>query len=1311
MDNQGSEEPQVNRKIPIESLTKEDLIKKYRQAIIIAQKAKESKGELIKLFSEQEKVVQSLEERLQKCEDEKTKEADLRAGLEHELKYAQDTIESLKINRVSNGRDKEETETSESVHLKAPLESDLANCRSAELELSNEKINALESELLQSKIDCQRLNDLYGQVQKLVDEKDNELRCLQEAQDRDKELSENTKMDFTSKIQSLQESLDSAKRENMEENLINEKKIHSLEELLLSKDEDIKKQEESISKMNVLVETIQRELNDKQDVLDRFNSKMKDLENQVEAYKTLLDEKSCKSESQEVEKNKTIDHFKEEISKKDQELCSAENTIMGLSIELQNAKENLAKLEQLSSELSSKVDLLELEKGTSSDNIASLERDLADMKNNQLGEEEKQRTLELETQVGELQEALSAKNKLLKSSKVTKFLLESQVEHFTTLVEDHTKRIEELKRENDELQNGVLERDEAMQKKCEDISHLSTRVSELENELSAFSQERSDLIHVRDKIKEQLTESENQIKSFEARHSSSLQIEQELREQVTSLQAVLSSKDKLIQDLEQEVSKLKDYAANESTNTEVSSTFSLSRAEELSRMKDLEDSFEDKYTKLRVVAVKLKKRVTELTQTLEMERSKMGTEKSDLQAKLTQIASHAKTVQTLQNEVDRLQDLVEEQKKQHQQLSKDLELAVKESASKKFELASVQEELQRTANEKKNLEVSLSSLESALTQAGGLQSEIEKLQKELKEKECIIESFKEEKQSLSEQLEKVCVDAKKKSVLSLEMADMEKSVSELTRQLSSERDRLKSSENEVQQGRVSLSSLEDQLNKIETSLVDKEIENKKLHEKLSLAKEESENLQTKLKEKEATAAQLSNDLEKQRSLVEELNIQCSNLAAKQVQAEEHARHQIDSLSRQVFQLEEHSSALKGSYKALEDELASVKTEFENYKVRAQSVLRQSTKQEDRMISSSTFHNAEELEVEVERLRVNISNLKENLKLTTSQLQAALQDVGVEREEKICAIKQAQASKELYTQAIERQHAAEERLAVVLEESKQAKLHSDMLLQCYKQQLDDLKITHQKKIASLTEQIENLQASITNPVLQRVESDQASSVQSGPSPVAEWAVNLSNTAISDPDLALRLSSLQREEGEGSESVESFPSRRISVTTQDRRHELVPLDKLLSSSTYPEDESPEMARTNSSDLDVDLLQSKLCACESRASHLTALLSEAESDAARLSQLNAVLKEEIRRQQRSEERAQHAHNLEYLKNIVVKFITLQNGDERQRLVPVLNTILKLSPEEANLVATVAKGASQGNAPGRGWGSYLPLPGWTGS
>lgn len=44
------------------------------------------------------------------------------------------------------------------------------------------------------------------------------------------------------------------------------------------------------------------------------------------------------------------------------------------------------------------------------------------------------------------------------------------------------------------------------------------------------------------------------------------------------------------------------------------------------------------------MAVKLKKRVTELNQVLETERSKMASEKSELQAKISQLASHAKSV-------------------------------------------------------------------------------------------------------------------------------------------------------------------------------------------------------------------------------------------------------------------------------------------------------------------------------------------------------------------------------------------------------------------------------------------------------------------------------------------------------------------------------------------------------------------------------------------------------------------------------------------------------------------------------------------
>ncbi|KAJ1520627.1 hypothetical protein ONE63_003736 [Megalurothrips usitatus] len=954
-----------------------------------------------------------------------------------------------------------------------------------------------------------------------------------------------------------------------------------------------------------------------------------------------------------------------------------------------------------------------------------------------------ERLNDLTSQLGDLQNVVLEHKRLLEESQCMVAELNSQLETCRKQERSAMESVVKLSADKTCMEQEIREKDEEILLKGDEISKLSSELMEMGNEmnhvklqLSEYSS-RIDVLQLEndslsskcDEANKQLvclsdlkaevqdllgklTEKEDLLKSMQIQNESDqckIKVQEDFKQQISSLQDALRNKESVVQDLEQELAKLRDTVTNETANTEVSSTFSLSRNEELSRMKDLEDSFEDKYTKLRVVAVKLKKRVTELTQTLEGERSKNLAEKSELQAKLTSLASHAKTVQTLQSEVDRLQDMLEEQKKNQQQLSKLLEAAVQESASKKFELATVQEDLARITNEKNNIEKSMSSLESSSADTDVLRIEVDKLQKELKEKDVLIETIKEEKQKLAEQIDGICADAKKKSVLSLEMADMEKSVSKLTSELSSERDLLKKVRQELEDGRSSFTSLNNQFKEVEGKLNEKERVCQELKDSLTSTKEELDRVQKKCRDKESAIEQLGIQLERQQAVTEELNIQCSDLAAKQVQTKESGRLQVEKLSRQIFQLEEQCSSLKDSHKALEDELASVRTEFENYKVRAQSVLRQSAKQEERAPSSGTVHNVEELEVEVERLRVNISTLKENLQQTTSQLQASVQEVNLEREEKLRAMKQVQISKESCSQAMERQHAAEERLLNVVEESKQAKLQSDMLVQCYKQQLEDLKATQQKKIVALTEQLETLQASITNPV-PTGENDRSSSIVSGPSPVTDWAAQLPNATHSDPDLAMRLSSLHREEGEGSESVDSFPSRRISVTSQDRRHELVPLDKLLSSPTYPEDDARDVPRSNSSDLNVDLLQSKLSACESRAAHLTALLSEAESDAARLSQLNTVLKEEIRRQQRSEERAQHAHNLEYLKNVVVKFITLQSGDERQRLVPVLNTILKLSPEEAGLVETAAKGASQTSS-GGGWGSYLPLPSWTGS
>lgn len=58
-------------------------------------------------------------------------------------------------------------------------------------------------------------------------------------------------------------------------------------------------------------------------------------------------------------------------------------------------------------------------------------------------------------------------------------------------------------------------------------------------------------------------------------------------------------------------------------------------------------------------------------------------------------------------------------------------------------------------------------------------------------------------------------------------------------------------------------------------------------------------------------------------------------------------------------------------------------------------------------------------------------------------------------------------------------------------------------------------------------------------------------------------------------------------------------------------------------------------------------------------------------------------------------------YLKNVVKKFV-MSDGNERQRLVPVVATILSFSPDEASEVGK-AVAAAAGGGGGSSWGSVF--------
>eukprot|EP00050_Salpingoeca_kvevrii_P012388 m.22185 g.22185 ORF g.22185 m.22185 type:complete len:224 (+) comp3986_c0_seq1:2965-3636(+) len=114
----------------------------------------------------------------------------------------------------------------------------------------------------------------------------------------------------------------------------------------------------------------------------------------------------------------------------------------------------------------------------------------------------------------------------------------------------------------------------------------------------------------------------------------------------------------------------------------------------------------------------------------------------------------------------------------------------------------------------------------------------------------------------------------------------------------------------------------------------------------------------------------------------------------------------------------------------------------------------------------------------------------------------------------------------------------------------------------------------------------------------------------------------------------------------------------------------------------------------------LQSELDSMRKQMAHMTNLLQESEANADRLSEQTKLLKHEMRRLERNDKRADVGTSIEYLKNIFLKFV--EYVEEREQLVPVLGTLLQLSPEEMQRLR-VCTTSSVAPAANESWASYV--------
>lgn len=558
-----------------------------------------------------------------------------------------------------------------------------------------------------------------------------------------------------------------------------------------------------------------------------------------------------------------------------------------------------------------------------------------------------------------------------------------------------------------------------------------------------------------------------------------------------------------------------------------------------------------------------------------------------------------------------------------------------------------------------------------------VQEEVENLKEQLKSKDRLLAEEREAQKKLKNAV-------KKTSVLDLEIEAYEKTLDDLNKKLEAKKLEFKELQTTVEVQSNTMESLKNQIVLLEANL-----ESEKNH---SAAQREDLDAQLQLSrttEHQRTEAFLQLELitknyESLKLEIDEVKTQNAEMVGELEKRNQATESEKNMLSQTVSALEHEVDKFKSLTSRQEKDIESLKSDFVLYKVRAQGVLRQNQ-------TKAKLDEDQELREENLMLQESVESLKKNIsKLETDvgvyqKLQADLQDDK----------NRLQRNMNDMLATLEKQ--SEE----AIEESRlKSQKHEDSI-KAYQLQIDTLNAFYKNKIqedhAKTTATVAELKAYI-----QKLEA------ASSRVPVLnEFQRQLKQE---EDNIAVMLA--DREEAEGSEDQSSLSSvfhpqvrRKIS-----KGREMMPLDELLNSSfdDNPSDVNLEtMSNFSSPSDELEQTKLKLAREGNRVAHLTALLADSEKDLAKFQQMNDMLKEEVRRQQRNFDREEHLKNSEYLKNIVIKFVSSHSGDEKLRLIPgmhfslsfynwfsvffllvlVLNTILSLSSEENAMLTSSCK------------------------
>ncbi|XP_065509018.1 GRIP and coiled-coil domain-containing protein 2 [Caloenas nicobarica] len=878
--------------------------------------------------------------------------------------------------------------------------------------------------------------------------------------------------------------------------------------------------------------------------------------------------------------------------------------------------------------------------------------------------------------------ALQNEEKVLCLQREVERLEEENAAQYT----EHRSLIQDFEKEKDLLREeleGALSEKEALQHDIQELKNAGEK-TRIENQ---------DLLANIEEITQKLAFYESQI-----------QEQQKGSEKQDDLNFILEQKETELRTVKDELSSLKNLMETLTAKTDEQSSVAELQ-EKIGRLEKESAEKGEKLNKIKVVAVKAKKELDasrKEVQTLREELELVQSEKDQLSASMKDVIQGAESYKNLLMEYDKQGEQLDSEKGRANNLERqidDLTRQLQVSSQQHDQLHSANEDLlarvETLQHNAKLLEAQILEIQRAKAKADK-ELEAEKLLKEQKIKEhsgalqemeelqMQLQKEKKHLQKIMQELELARKDAQKSTLMDMEIADYERLVKELNQKITDKDSRIEDLEQETGIQKQKQETLQEEIKSLQSTMQQDEERSAKIKQLLVKTKKELADSKQAENDLLMLQASLKGELEASQQQVEAYKIQVAVLMSEKHKVQEHLRTSSEQHQRTLSAYQQKIATLQEECRAAQAEQASVTSEFESYKVRVHNVLKQ---QKNKCASQTESEGAkqerEQFEMVIDQLKVKLQDAQRNSQMNASELQAlqSEHDTLLERHNKMLqetVAKEAELREKLCT-------IQSENMVMKTEHAQslsQLTAQNEALRNNFRDQVRNLQEEHRKTVETLQQQLSRVEAQLF-----QLKSEPSTRGPAVSNPAMKNLRERRNTDLP----VLDVHTVAREEGEGMETTdtESVSSSSTYIPS---------LEQLLNS---PEAKlEPTQWQT---ELTKDELIQKLNTTAKSTDHLNELLRESEATNAILMEQIKLLKNEIRRLERNQEREKSVANLEYLKNVLLQFIFLKSGSEKERLLPVIDTMLQLSPEEKGKLVAIAQGEEESTSRPSGWASYL--------